>query len=118
VEFEILEGDEGEISLAYFFIEFHGVRQNPNDWLSIDFTTREGSAKAGMDYIHTQGTLVLYPDEDYALIPVEIIGNNQPGQDRNFFLDITNPIGGTFAGGMDTLSAMRTIIEDDGYLIG
>lgn len=116
VEKTILEGDEGKISIVYFFLEFHGQRTDENDWLSIDFSTRDGNAIANIDYIPSSGTLVLYPDEASAVIPVEIIGNNLPEPDKHFYLDIYNPVGGQFLGGVEMLSASRTIIDDDGFI--
>lgn len=113
----ILEGDDGEISYAYFLVEFLGMRDDESEWISIDFSTRDESALAGVDYISTSGTLILYPDEYSTVIPVEIIGNNTPQEERIFYLDIYNPVGGSFKNGTQILSASRTIIDDDGYFI-
>ncbi|WP_019895278.1 Calx-beta domain-containing protein [Hydrogenovibrio halophilus] len=112
IDFEIFENDSGDISYAYFLIEFHGERFT-NDWLSVDYQTRDGTATAGEDYLPQQGTLVLYPDENQAVMPVEILGDDQVEDDETFYLDVTNPVGGSFPNGVDTLSAMRTIVDDD-----
>ena len=52
------------------------------------------------------------------MIPVEIIGDNQAEVDETFYLDISNPVGGSFGDGVVKLTAMRTIVNDDGSLIG
>lgn len=117
VKTSIAEGGQNEISIIYFLLEFNGLRDNPDDWLSVDYATREQTALSYIDFIPVSGTLILYPDEYSAVIPVEIIGNDIPQPDREFYLDITNPIGGTFPNGLEMLSAKRTIIDDDGYTI-
>ena len=86
-------------------------------------TTAQGSATAGVlahitpnqmaVSVAASGVLKLYPGEDQAVIPVEIIGDNVPEPDEDFYLDVTNPVGGSFGQGIVTLSAMRTIVNDD-----
>ncbi|MDD2449731.1 MAG: Calx-beta domain-containing protein [Sulfurimonas sp.] len=114
VQKEIIEGSEGDITIAYFLVEVLGIRNDPEKFLSVDYTTRDGTATAYQDYIPTSGTLVLYPDEHYAHIPVEIIGDNLVEEDEIFYLDIFNPIGATFGDNQVVLTAQRTIINDDG----
>lgn len=106
------EGQSG-MTNAYFLVEFTGVRQSVDAYVSVEYATRDGSAYAGADYIETNGTLVLYPDKNYAVVPVEIIADTLKENDETFYLDIFNPIGGTFGEGVVTLSAMRTILNDD-----
>jgi hypothetical protein len=63
----------------------------------------------------TQGTLNIYPNEDHALVLVEIIADNVPEPDETFYLDVFNPIGASFGQGQVQLTAMRTIANDDGW---
>lgn len=113
VQRQVIEGNSGT-SLAYFLLQFTGVRAEPNQILSVDYVTRDGSAKAGEDYLATSGTLVLYPDENQAVIPVEIIGDTVAESDEIFSLAVTNPVGGNFGEGVIELVAVRTIVNDDG----
>ena len=92
------------------------MRNDPNEILSVNYTTRDGTAWAGEDYIAVSGTLNLYPNESKAVIPVEIIGDTQPEADEYFYLDVFNPTGGSFGEGVVKLTAMRTIVDDDGWL--
>ncbi len=108
----IIEGDSGS-TYTYFLLQFTGIRSSADEVLSVDYTTRDGSARAGEDYLAVNGTLNLYPGEDQAVIPVEILGDILIEGDETFYLDVFNPIGGDFGGGLDVLSAMRTIIDDD-----
>lgn len=111
----VAEGDSGT-TLTYFLVEFSGQRAEADDWISVSYSTRDGTAQAGSDYIATSGTLVLYPGETAAVIPVEVIGDSLGEGDEVFFLDITDPVGGSFAEGVTVLSAQRTILGDDGGL--
>lgn len=113
VQKSVSEGTSGT-SYAYFLVQFTGVRSDPNQLLSVDYVTRDGTAKAGEDYLGVQGTLVLYPDENQAAIPVEILGDTIPEPNETFYLDVTNPVGGSFGSGVVKLTAVRTIVNDDG----
>lgn len=108
----IHEGDHGT-RYAYFLVQFTGVRSAPDQIVSVDYATRDGTAIAGEDYIATSGTLNLYPDENHAVIPVEIIGDQRPEPNESFYLDIFNPVGGSFGPGVAKLTAVRTIVDDD-----
>ena len=111
----VAEANSGT-SYAYFLLRFTGVRSDPSQLLSVDYATRDGTANAGEDYLATTGTLVLYPGESQAVIPVEIIGDTTAEPDETFYLDVTNPVGGSFGDGVIKLTAVRTIINDDGGL--
>jgi hypothetical protein len=114
VQTEVLEGD-GSTSIAYFLLKFTGVRLDPNQILSVDYATREGSATAWVDFIPASGTLNLYPGEIQAAIPVEIIGDWLPEPNETFYLDVFNPVGGSFGEGVVKLTAVRIILDDDGW---
>jgi secreted trypsin-like serine protease len=112
VQKQVTEGDAGT-TYAYFLLQFTGMRTDPNQWLSVEYTTRDGTAIAGQDYIAQQGRLVLYPGENQALVAVEVIGDNTNEANETFYLDVYNPVGGSFGVGVSQLSAMRTIVNDD-----
>ncbi|MBS0588497.1 MAG: trypsin-like serine protease [Proteobacteria bacterium] len=115
VKKEIVEGNTGT-SYTYFLLQFTGVRSNPEQSLSVDYVTRDGTALAGKDYIAASGTLVLYPNENQAVIPVEIIGDTTPEPKEFFYLDVFNPVGGSFGEEVVKLTAVRMIVDDDGWL--
>lgn len=112
VQKEIIEGDAG-ITYAYFLLQFTGMRSQTDQWLSVEYTTRDGTAISGQDYISQQGKLVLYPGENQAVIAVEVVGDREREANETFYVDIYNPVGGSFGDGVVKLSAMRTIIDDD-----
>lgn len=117
VSLRVEEGDAG-ITLAYFLLQFTGVRNAPGELLQVDYATRDGTARAGEDYLATSGTLRLYENENHAVIAVEIIGDKTTEPDETFYLDVMNPVGGSFGAGVVKLSAMRTIVDDDGAMWG
>ena len=115
VKKDVAEGNSGT-GYAYFLIQFTGVRSDANQLLSVDYATRDGTAKAGSDYLAVSGKLNLYPDENQAVIPVEIIGDYTPEPNETIYLDVFNPVGGSFGEGVIKLTAVRTIVDDDGWL--
>lgn len=112
VKKDVAEGN-AETSTVYFLLQFTGLRSDPNQTLSVDYITRDGTAKAAQDYLGVSGTLKLYPNETQAVIPVEIVGDTTPEADETFYLDVTNPVGGSFGEGVIRLTAIRTIVDDD-----
>lgn len=112
VKKEVTEGNSGT-SYAYFLLQFTGIREDPDQWLSVDYATVDGTATAGQDYIAAVGTLILYPEENQAVIPVEIIGDMTSEPDEIFYLEVFNPVGGSFGQGVIKLMAARTILNDD-----
>ncbi|MDO8454808.1 MAG: Calx-beta domain-containing protein [Sulfurimonas sp.] len=115
VEKEVVEGVTGTTTVNYFLVELSGMRSDPNEWLSVKYTTRDGTAISNQDYIPASGTLVLYPDENYAVIPVEIIGDNTVEANEVFYLDVFDPVGASFSDNQIMLTAQRTIVNDDGH---
>ncbi len=112
VQTAVTEGHSGT-SYAYFLLQFTGERSDSNQVLAVDYGTRDGTAKANEDYLAVQGSLRLYPNEKYAVVPVEIIGDTVPEPNETFYLDVFNPTGGSFGTEVVKLTAMRTIINDD-----
>lgn len=108
----ISEGNSGT-KYVYFMLNFTGVRSNPNEVLSVEYATRDGSATAGTDYLAAKGKLFLYANEVQAVIPVEVIGDILAEQDEYFYLDVFNPVGGSFGPGVVQLTAVRNILNDD-----
>ena len=85
--------------------------------VSVEYATRDGTARAGSNYLAVSRRLNLYPNEANAVIPVEIVGDATPESDETFYLDVFNPIGGSFGPDVVKLTAIRTILNDDIQLI-
>ncbi len=115
VKHEVAEGNSST-SYAYFLLQFIGVRGESDQILSVNYATRDGTATAGSDYIAVSGRLNLYPGETQAVIPVEIIGDTTPEPNETFYMDVFNPVGGSFGEGVVKLTAVRTILADDSWM--
>jgi hypothetical protein len=111
------EGNSGTTPV-YFWVQLNGYRIDPDIIVSVDYKTRNGSALASQDYIATQGTLKIYPNENHALVLVEILADIVPEADETFYLDVFNPVNAGFGDGNVQLTAMRTIVNDDGWFWG
>ena len=117
VQKTVNEGNSGTTPM-YFWVQLNGYRIDPNIIVSVDYKTRNGTALAGQDYIATQGTLKIYPNEDHALVLVEIIADTVPEADETFYLDVFNPVNAVFGDGLVQLTAVRTIVNDDPWFWG
>jgi Calx-beta domain/Trypsin len=112
VKKEVVEGNLGT-TYAYFLVQLVGVRAIASQVLSVEYATRDGTAKAGSDYLAVSGRLNLYPGETQAVIPVEIVCDTTPEPSETFYLDVFNPVGGSFSPNVVKLTAVRTILDDD-----
>ena len=117
VQKTVNEGNSGTTPV-YFWVQLNGYRFDPNLIVSVDYKTRNGTALSGQDYIATQGTLKIYPNENHALVLVEIIADAVPELDETFYLDVFNPVNAVFGEGLVQLTAVRTIVNDDGWFWG
>ncbi len=107
------EGDSNHIN--YFLLQ---ISEALSTDASVNYTTRDGTAKAGEDYIATSGIATIKAGETHTVIGVEIIGDNVLEADETFFMAVTNPKGGIFPNNVTELTAMHTIMDDDGVTAG
>lgn len=84
---------------------------------SVHYTTRDGTALAGSDYVATSGVATIKAGETSVLLSVEIIADAVAETDESFYFVLTNPHGASFADGALEISAARTIIDDDAPLM-
>jgi hypothetical protein len=65
---------------------------DPAPAVQVDYATQDGTAKAGVDYVATSGTLEFAPNQTQATVAVPIIGNNLYQPDRAFTLVLSNAL--------------------------
>lgn len=63
--------------------------------VTVDYSTRNGTAQAGSDYAATSGTLTFAPGEVTKQITVLVNGDTTPEEIEVFFIDLTNASGAT-----------------------
>ncbi|GFS07622.1 sodium/calcium exchanger 3 [Elysia marginata] len=87
------------------------VAPSVTEAVTVDFETREGSAKPGKDFRYTQGTLVFQENEYRKVISIPIINDNQYEADVDFYVILKNAHGGAGIG--DPSVTRITIVDDD-----
>ena len=112
---------EGDDSWVFFLLELNGRSgddggSDDGELITVNYSTRNGSAVAGEDYIATAGSITFYAGEEQVWIPVELIDDNIPEPEEVFYLAISNPQGAAFPDNQTELIAQRTLLDDDGWL--
>ena len=77
--------------------------------VAVNFTTEDGTALAGQDYIPVSGTVVLAAGQTQTIINVPIIGDLIPERDEFFIVRVFDPS----RGGITSVAAQGNIINDD-----
>jgi uncharacterized repeat protein (TIGR01451 family) len=102
----VVEGNLGTTTNAIFTL----ILAKPSlNTVSVNFTTIDGTATAGVDYRATNGLITFAPGETRRTISVSVIGDSQPELDEDFFLVLSNVVHGSL--GRDRIRG--TIIDDD-----
>lgn len=86
----IVEGNSGQQN-ADFIVS---LSESPDISLTVDYTTADYRAKAGSDYLTTQGTLTFKPGETTKTISVPVLGDIDIEGNEQFFVILSNPSNG------------------------
>ncbi len=81
--------------------------------ISVDFTTEDGSAQAGQDYVQSSGTLTFTNGEFHNTISVPIINDSLAETNKSFTVRLKNP--STGASVTSSGRAFVTIVDEDNY---
>ena len=87
-DFETVTDPQSSVTLI---VDLARAGGEPNDEVSVDYATSDGSAKAGVDYEPQSGRLVFAPGQKQQTITIAITPRNEPGPDRTFYVDLSNP---------------------------
>lgn len=77
--------------------------------VTVDYATADGTARAGQDYVATQGRLTFAPGETSRTIRVTVTGDAAVEADEALLLRLSSPVGATLA----DAEAIGTIRNDD-----
>ena len=77
--------------------------------VTVNFTTADGTATAGSDYVATSGTLTFNPGDTTKTITVLVNGDTLNEANETFFVNLSNPVNATIADGQ----GQGTILNDD-----
>jgi len=102
----ITEGNTGtnNVAIAVTLSQTHGE----SVWVT--YTTSDGTATAGSDYIASTGTLQFYPGTKTQNIYIPVYGDTIGEASETFYVDISNPLNGTLTA---ATRATVTIVDDD-----
>ena len=78
--------------------------------VDVDYTTVDGSATAGGDYISATSTATFLPGEVSKIIPISIVDNTVIESDEAFGFQISNPVGGVLT---SPVTATIAIADDE-----
>ncbi|MEO8428037.1 MAG: Calx-beta domain-containing protein, partial [Verrucomicrobiota bacterium] len=102
----VIEGNTGTTTNAVFTVTL----SPPSPQLvTVAFTTSDALAKAGSDYVPTNGVLTFAASETTKTISVSVIGDNLVEGDENFLVTLSNLQGATIIDGGQALG----VIKDD-----
>ncbi|HEY6169838.1 MAG TPA: Calx-beta domain-containing protein, partial [Verrucomicrobiae bacterium] len=102
----VVEGNSGSVT-ATFTVTLAPTNAAP---VSVSFTTVDGSAFAGEDYVATNGTLIFMPGDTTKSITVTILGDTIVEPNENFFVALTAATNAYILDGQGA----GTILNDDG----
>ena len=102
----VKEGDSGT-SKAIFTVKLSSVGTKE---VSVDYKTTDGTALAGIDYVSASGRLVFPPGMTTQTVSVLVNGDTVNEPDETFYLELTNPQGGT----LGSARGSGVIVNDDG----
>jgi hypothetical protein len=101
----VKEGNDGT-SNATFTVNLSAPSAVP---VTVDYSTIDGTATAGSDYLATSGTLTYAPGQTSKTITVQVIGDRIAEPNETFGVGLGNAIGATIAGG----PGIGTILDDE-----
>jgi large repetitive protein len=101
----ITEGEDGT-NQAIFTVNLNEASTRP---VTVNYNTANGTATAGNDYTATSGTLTFNPGTTTQTITVPITGDRLDEIDKNFSVNLTNPINASIADNI----GIGTIIDND-----
>jgi hypothetical protein len=76
---------------------------------SVTFSTANGTATAGSDYLATSGTLSFGACQGSASVTVPVLGDPADEPDETYVVNLSNPVGAAIADGQ----GQGTIVDDD-----
>ena len=101
----VAEGNAGTTN-AVFTVE---LSRASSQVITVDFSTADGTATAGSDYVASSGTLTFNPGETAKTITVVVNGDTLSETNETFFVNLSNAVNATILDGQGG----STIINDD-----
>ncbi len=108
---DVIQPRESKLVSSFrFFINVSPV--NPKD-IKVNYSTKDGTALSGKDYVATSGTLTIAANKSFAFIDVSIPADSLRQAEQTFSLELSAPVNATVTG---SGKATGTIQNDGTYL--
>jgi hypothetical protein len=101
----VVEGNEG-FTNAVFQVRLSDPSSEP---VTVNYATADGSARAGSDYLATNGVLSFPPGTTNAAIVVPVFGDRTDESNETFFVFLSQPVNAV----LGAASATAFIVNDD-----
>ena len=98
------EGDSGTVTIMFRV----SLDSAPSSTVTVDYTTGDGTATNGSDYVSASGTVTFAPGETEQFITVTVNGDTDVEGDEAFSVSLSNAINAVIA----RATATGTIIEE------
>lgn len=102
----VYEGNSGTTNMLFYLTLSRPYEQA----VSVDFTTQDGTAKAGTDYVALSTTITFLPGETYKEVVVKVIGDTTNEETENFTVALSGKGGNA---SYINSGAWATIYNDD-----
>lgn len=97
----------GAPNTATFTVSLSSASREP---VSIQYSTVNGTARSGVDYVATEGTLTFAPGETTKRVSVRTVPDGAQESNEQFTLVLKNPTGAA----VDDAIGVATLLNDDG----
>jgi hypothetical protein len=101
----VTEGNAGAVDAVFTVTLDNG----PDQVVTVNYATSDGSATAGADYQAAAGTLTFAPGETSKTITVQVIGDRLAEPDESFFVNLSGPTNVVIS----EARGMGTIVDDE-----
>jgi hypothetical protein len=100
----------GGTAPATFTVSLSAASPSP---VTVAFATADGTAAAPGDYTATSGALTFAPGQTEQTVTVPVVGNEVPGADATFFVDLSAPSGASIGASRGTATIVNRIVAPD-----
>ncbi|HEY8961377.1 MAG TPA: Calx-beta domain-containing protein, partial [Luteolibacter sp.] len=102
----LTEGDSGTANLTF---TVRLSQTNPKATTTVNFTTVDGSAIAGTDYVAKSGTVTFRPKDVSETITIPVLGDLISEDNKTFTVQLSNPVNATIGDSV----GIGTILDND-----
>ncbi|HXB92034.1 MAG TPA: family 16 glycosylhydrolase [Puia sp.] len=103
---DVTQARQAQPSAYRFYVDLSAVAQQS---ASVNYTTVDGTAKAGADYTAVSGTLTIPAGQTEVFVDVQVSGDSLRRPNQQFSLQLSNPVNCT----LGQATAVATILNTD-----